>query len=805
MDDLSDQTPKQGVLRRDLLQGAAASALAMSLPIPVKGQAASARVVLTNSHWGAFELSVEQGRVVGVTPFAADPVPTPMIQNFPALVHDPTRIAQPMVRQGWLEARERSDGRMRGREPFVPIDWDTALDLVAEEQQRVRETFGAEAIFAGSYGWGSAGRFHHAGNLTNRLFALTGGYIDSTGNYSYGAGMTLLPHVLGSNQAISGPLTNWAVIAEHTDLVLLFGGAAFKNGQISWGGAGAHTTEPAMRAARAAGVEFVAINPVLEDDAEALGARWLPIRPNTDTALMLALCEEIVSTGRADDGFLASHTVGWPQVRDYLLGHSDGVRKTPEWAAEITEIPADQIRALAARLTRERTMIMTSWSLQRADHGEQPWWATVLLASVIGQIGLPGGGFGFSYTSTNGVGTQSTRHAIPGVRRGRNPVRRSIPVARIADMLLAPGTSYDFNGSTDTYPDIRYIHWSGGNPFHHHQDLERLGRAWAMPETIVVQDPWWTPTARRADIVLPATTTLERNDIGASSRDRWVIAMKQAIAPVGQARSDFDILADLAERLGERDAFTEGRDEAAWLRHLWEVGRERMAYDGIELPEFDQFWEQGSFRMPIGQSDYVFLGDYRRDPDGFALRTPSGRIELFCETIAGFGYEDCPGHPVWLEPSEWLGSANEAAPLHLVSSHPKWRLHSQMDNAPLAKQAKIAGREPIMIHPEDAALRGIVAGDIVEVASPRGRLLAGANVTQRVRPGVVVIYEGAWVDIDAEEGLDLHGNPNTVIQDRGTSRLGQGCAAQSCLVTVRRHEGAARAVEAHHPPIILGG
>ncbi len=790
--------------RREFLQSAAVCGLTALMPARAGAAPPASHRVLTNSHWGAFEVAVEEGRIVEATPFAADPAPSPMIANFPSLVHDRTRVEQPMVRRGWLEARENAGGVMRGREPFVPVDWDTALDLVADEQRRVRERYGAEAIFAGSYGWGSAGRLHNAGNLTNRFFALTGGYVDSVGNYSYGAGMALLPHVLGSNQAISGPLTNWSVISEHTDLVLLFGGAAFKNGQISWGGAGAHTTEPAMRAAADAGVAFVAVNPVLEDDAKTVGADWLPIRPNTDTALMLALAQELVAGGLANEAFLDRYAVGWPQVRDYLAGTTDGAPKTAEWAAAITSVPAEAIRSLAARMAGGRTMIMTSWSLQRADHGEQPWWATILLASVLGQIGLPGGGFGFSYTSTNGVGTPVTRHAIPNARRGRNPVRRSIPVARLADMLLAPGAPYQFNGQDDTYPEIRYIHWAGGNPFHHHQDLVRLTRAWAAPDTIVVQEPWWTPTARRADIVLPATTTLERNDIGASARDRWIIAMKQAIEPVGQARNDFDILAELADRLGHREDFTENRSEIEWLRHLWERGRERIASDGVDLPDFDAFWEMGALELPAGDPDYVFLGDFREDPDGFALRTPSGKIELFSETIAGFGYDDAPGHAVWLEPREWLGAPLADAPLHLVSSHPKWRLHSQMDNAPLAKAAKIAGREPIMINPEDAAARNIQAGDVVEVFNARGRMLAGANVTDRVRAGVVVVYEGAWVDDDPETGLDRHGNPNMLIQDRGTSRLGQGCAAQTCLVEVRRYLSEPPPVTVHAPPTILG-
>jgi len=799
-----------GMTRRQILQSSLAAGVSagVSALLPgaaaaqTSGSAAGSVRVLTNSHWGAFEAIVREGRLTGVIPFTADSHPSPMIQNFPALVTDRTRIPQPMVREGWLRRRQDSDRSARGSESFVAMGWDEALDLVAEELKRVRAAHGHEAVFGGSYGWGSAGRLHVSGNLTNRFLALTGGYTGSVGNYSYGAGMVLLPRVLGSNQAISGPLTNWSVIAEHSDLVVLFGGAAFKNGQISWGGAGAHTTEPAMRAAHAAGVKFVAVNPVREDDAETVGADWLKIRPNTDTALMLALCHELLASGRADEAFLARCTVGWERVKAYLTGQSDGVVKSADWAATITEIPADEIRALAARMAGGRTMIMTAWSLQRADHGEQPWWATILLASVLGQIGLPGGGFGFSYTSTNGVGMPVGGHSFPSPRRGRNPVKRDIPVARIADMLLQPGDTLDFNGREITYPEIRYIHWAGGNPFHHHQDLNRLSRAWAVPETIVVQDPWWTATARRADIVLPVTTTLERNDIGASVRDRWVVAMKQAIAPVGQARNDFDILADLAERFDQRAAFTEDRNEMQWLRHIWDRGRQRGTRDGLEMPDFDTFWAEGAFEVSAGNEDFVFLADFRADPEGNRLRTPSGRIELFSEAIAGFGYADCPGHPAWLEPREWLGAAakTEAAPLHLVSSHPRLRLHSQMDNAPLARAAKIAGREPVMIHPEDAAARGIEAGDVVEIFNARGRLLAGAALTERVRPGVIVVYEGAWLDRDPQRGLDRHGNPNMVTADQGASRLTQGCTAQSCLVQARRHDGPAPPVRAFEPP-----
>src|SRR5579872_824909 len=183
-------------------------------------------------------------------------------------------------------------------------------------------------------------------------------------------------------------------------------------------------------------------------------------------------------------------------------------------------------------------MLTACWSLQRAEHGEQPYWMLVALAAMLGGIGRPGTGFGFGFGSSNGMG--SPRIALPsaGMTALRNPANSAIPVARITDMLENPGGEYDFNGRRMRYPDARLIYWAGGNPFHHHQDLNRFQRAWARAETIVVHEPWWTATARQADIVLPATTTLERDDIGSAQRDPFIIAMEQAIAPVGEARND---------------------------------------------------------------------------------------------------------------------------------------------------------------------------------------------------------------------------------------------------------------------------
>jgi biotin/methionine sulfoxide reductase len=293
--------------------------------------------------------------------------------------------------------------------------------------------------------------------------------------------------------------------------------------------------------------------------------------------------------------------------------------------------------------------------------------------------------------------------------------------------------------------------------------------------------------------VLPATTTRERNDIGAGSRDRWLLAMHQAIEPVGEARSDFAIFSEIAARVGTFDAFTEGRDERAWLEHLYNVTRQLAARRAVELPSFAEFWETGHVEIPAPREPYVMFGDFRAAPDERPLNTPSGRIEIFSERIAGFAYDDCPGHPTWLEPVEWLGSVKARAwPLHLISNQPRTRLHGQLDNGGVSRASKIKGREPVWLNPADAAARNIADGDVVRVFNERGATLAGAVVTDLVMPGVTQLATGAWydpVEPGRPEALDKHGNPNTLTLDKGTSRLGQGPIAHSALVEVERFEG----------------
>ncbi len=752
------------------------------------------------AHWGAFTALVENGRVVGCEPFMRDPAPSELLKAIPAMVHSPLRIARPAVRKGWRQGRPRS-----GADAFEEVSWTTALDLVAGEIKRVRDEFGSTAIFGGSYGWSSAGRLHHARTLVRRFLALGGGFVDQIGNYSWGAAQFLLPHVIGTFQLVTGRVTDWSSVVKHTRLMVAFGGLALKNAQVTSGGTGAHVLETWLKRAKENGTAFVVISPNRSDAPDSIGAEWIPIRPNTDTAMMLAMAHVLIAEQRHDRDFLARCCSGFDAFQRYLLGETDGVAKTPEWAAAICGVPADTIRELARRASAVRSLITCAWSLQRAHHGEQPYWAAIALAAMLGGIGLPGGGFAFGHGSMNGVGVPRLDVPGPEISSPANPARTAIPVARMADMLLQPGEPYEFNGRRSIYPDIRLVYWAGGNPFHHHQDLNRLRRAWQRPQTIVVHDSWWTPTARRADIVLPATTTLERNDVGGSSRDLYLFAMHQAIEPVGAARSDYDIFRALAERLGYAQAFTEGRDEMDWCRAIYDRVRQGAVAKGLELPGFQQFWAEGFVEFPPPQRDFILFEDFRRDPDRHPLKTPSGRIEIASEAIAGFGYDDCPMHPSWIAPAEWLGSAQAKTwPIHLVTNQPRHRLHSQMDPGPVAQAAKVAGREAIRLNPADAAARGIADGDIVHVFNTRGACLAGAIIDAGVLPQVAVMSTGAWMDLSDGEP-ERGGNPNVLTLDIGTSRLTQGSSALSALVEIERWTGVALPVRVLDEPLLAAG
>jgi len=756
---------------------------------------------LTSSHLGTYRARVGNGRVQELLAFEQDCDPSPIGPGILDVQDGPMRVDAPMVRESWLTGGPGTRTDLRGSDPFVEVSWEKVNELVAAELNRVRKTFGNASIFGGSYGWASAGRFHHAQSQLKRLLNCIGGFTRSKFTYSFAAAEAMVPHVLGSFRDYLDTCTSWDVIRDHTELFVCFGGVPLKNGQISQGGTGCHIQRRALLDAGKAGIDFVNISPLKSDVLDDVGSDWLALRPNTDVALMLGLAHTIESEGLTDRTFLQRYTEGFEAFLPYLMGETDGTPKTADWAAGICEIPADTIRELALRMAKMRTMISVSWSLTRQDHGEQPFWMAITLAAMLGQIGLPGGGFGFGYSAMNFIG--GNHHIIPGASlpQGKNPIEDFIPVARITDLLLNPGKSFDFDGVRYEYPNTKLVWWAGGNPFHHHQDLNLMMQAWQKPETVIVNEWCWNPLAKHADIVLPCTTPLERDDMAITPRDPYFVSMSKLTEAFGQARDDYDIFAGIARAMGVEEEFTQGRSTHEWQRWIYDKTRERCADAGLDIPTFNQFRSQQWFKLEDPSQSIIMLSDFRADPVAHPLTTPSGKIEIFSRTVADFGYDDCPGHPIWQEPYEWLGNADRY-PLHLISNQPKDKLHSQLDHGSVSKAKKVAGREPLHIQPEDAALRGLKDGDLVPVFNDRGACLGSVVIDAAMRSGVVQMSTGAWYDPD-ENGMCKHGNPNVLTRDKGTSKLGQGPSAHSCLIEVELFKDAPPPVTAHEPPQII--
>ena len=323
--------------------------------------------------------------------------------------------------------------------------------------------------------------------------------------------------------------------------------------------------------------------------------------------------------------------------------------------------------------------------------------------------------------------------------------------------------------------------------------------------------------AKRSDIVLPCTTTLERNDICLSQKDPYIIRMERAVDPVGQARDDYEIFCNISRRLGFASQFSEDRSADDWIRLLYEqtshsdgkmgdlasteTTSQHAAAPMQGMLNWEEFCEKGWYKLKTTDKPRVMLEKFVSNPEANPLATPSGKIEIFSTTIDSFEYEDCAGHPIWLEPYEWLGNAVEHE-LHLISNQPSTKLHSQLDQGSVSRAGKIADREPVLVNPVDAKRRGIDDGDAIKLHNKRGACLGIAKLSENIRTGVIQMSTGAWWDPD-DTGLCRHGNPNALTRDKGTSKLAQGPSAHTCLVKIERYDGELPRMEAYDPPEIL--
>ncbi len=765
--------------------------------------------VLTAAHWGPILVETDGEKVLSSRGALPTSHPNSLQSAVRDQVHSKTRVRYPMVRKGFLASPAQPQG-VRGQDEFVRVSWDDALALIHAQHKRIRDTWGPSSIFAGSYGWRSNGVLHKSATLLQRYMALAGGYTGHLGDYSTGAAQAIMPYVVGGSEVYQQQ-TSWPVILEHSDVVVLWSANPLNTLKIAWN-ASDEQGIPYFDALRNSDKRLICIDPMRSETVDFFGDKmeWIAPHMGTDVALMLGIAHTLVENGWHDEVFLARCTTGYAVFSDYLLGVSDGIGKTAEWAADICGVPADKIRELAELFHKNTTMLMAGWGMQRQQFGEQKHWMIVTLAAMLGQPGTPGGGFGLSYHFANG-GNPTRRSAVlasmQGSLEGGTDAMEKIPVARIVEALENPGAPYQHNGMNRHFPDIRFIWWAGGANFTHHQDTNRLIRAWQKPELVVISECFWTAAAKHADIVLPATTSFERNDLTMTGdySNQHLVPMKQVVPPQGEARNDFDVFAELSERweTGGYQRFTEGKSELEWLETFYTIAGQRGASQQVALPPFAEFWAANQLiEMPENPANAQFIrfADFRRDPDAHPLKTDSGKIEIYSQRIAGYGYADCPGHPMWLEPDEWHGNA-EPEQLQIVSAHPAHRLHSQLNYSHLRERYAVADREPVTIHPQDAQARGIREGDVVRIWNQRGQILAGAVVTDGIKPGVICIHEGAWPDLDpAAGGICKNGAVNVLTKDLPSSRLGNGCAGNTALAWLEKYSGPALTLTAFNPP-----
>lgn len=744
-----------------------------------------------------------------------------MLNGIKGIIYSPSRVRYPMVRLDWLKKHKYS-ADTRGNNRFIRVTWDEALDLFYRELERVQKEYGPWALHAGQTGWNQTGSFNNCTAHMQRAVGMHGNFITKVGDYSTGAGQTIMPYVLGSTEVYAQG-TSWSEILENSDNIILWANDPVKNLQVGWNcethESFKYLAELKEKVAKGE-LNVLSVDPVKNKTQRYLENDHLYINPMTDVAFMLAVAHVLYNENLYDKKFIDTYCLGFEEFIQYVQGKTkDKVEKTPEWAAAICGVKADKIREFARMLVSGRTQILMGWCIQRQEHGEQPYWAAAVVAAMVGQIGLPGGGisYGHHYSS---IGVPSTGFAGPGgfprnLDQGMKPkwdnndfngYSRTIPVARWIDCLLEPGKEINYNGGKVKLPDFKMMVISGCNPWHHHQDRNRMKKAFRKLQTVVTIEFAWTATCRFSDIVLPACTQWERNDIDVygSYSNKGLIAMHRLVDPLFQSKPDFQIMSELTQRFGRREEYTRGMSEMEWIESLYNDCKK--ANEGkFEMPEFNEFWEKSVLDFGEGKP-WVRHADFRKDPELNPLGTPSGFIEITSRKIGRYGYEHCQEHPMWFEKSERShgGPGSDKYPFWLQSCHPDKRLHSQMcESEEFRATYAVQGREPVYINPIDAKAKGIKDGDLVRVFNGRGQLLAGAVLTDSYPRGVIRIEEGAWYGpLNEKEGaICTYGDPNTLTQDIGSSELAQATSANTCIVDFEKFTGKVPPVTSFGGPI----
>jgi len=697
--------------------------------------------------------------------------------------YHPDRLLYPLKRIG-----------QRGEGKFERITWDEALDLVAGEMQRVKQQYGNGALFV-PYGTGSYNQLNGS-HTARRLMNLFGGCLGIYNSYSWGAINIATPTVYGT-LVTGNQRQDWL----NSRYIIMWGWnpAEMRDGTNS---------DYFIKLARENGARVVCIDPRHSLSAAALADEWIPIRPGTDAAMMSAMAYVMLTEGLYDADFVCTHCIGWDSSQmppgaesaesysDYLLGVRDGVPKTPGWAEAITAVPAATITRIAREYaTQKPGVLYQGYGMQRRAYGEQVVRAGCVLAAITGNVGIPGGWASGLATQAPDGGPLWT--VFPA---GENPVRASIPVFLWSEAVLRGHeltSAEGVIGAPRLESDIKLIYAVATNCLiNQHADVNRSAailKDESKVEFLAVQDNFLTPTAQFADLVLPACTQFETWGV----EDGWkygdeVILQPKLVEPPGECKSDYRICAELAERLGIGEAYSEGRDEKAWTAWCLDRYRETRFPD---LPTLETFIEQnlGAYSKPVDQPA-VALADFRADPQRYPLNTPSGKIEIFSKTLRDLGKPaEIPAVPKyipeWESPFDEAGDkpgavgrpASKTYPLQAIGHHSLARVHSTHANNDWLQEAF---PQRMFINPLDAASRGINDGDLVHVWNERGELLIHARLTKRILPGVVDIPQGAWWNPDAQ-GIDHGGNINVLTSHRWTP-LAFGSTQHTIMVEVEK-------------------
>lgn len=699
-------------------------------------------------------------------------------------VYNPDRLKYPMKRVG-----------ARGEGKFKRITWDEAYDEIANNLKRIIKEYGNEAIYL-NYGTGTLGgtvtkSWPPGSTLIARLMNLTGGYLNHYGDYST-AQIAVGLHYTYGGWAYGNSFSD----LENTKLIVQFGNNPAET-RMSGGGLIHHMMESKARS----NARMIVVDPRYTDTAGGREDQWVPIRPGTDTALVSAMAHVMITENLVDQAFLDTYCVGYDEktlpasappksdYKSYILGEGpDGIAKTPEWASPITGIPADQIIKLAREIgSTKPCAIIQGWGLQRTAAGEIASRAIAMLALLTGNVGIHGGG----------TGARESDYNIPFVRFPtlKNPVKASIPMFLWTDAIVRgpemTATRDGIRGVDKLSVPIKFIwNYASNCLINQHSDINKTHEILQDDkacEMIVVIDNHMTSSAKYADIVLPDLTTSEQADFcmdGKAANMPYFIFADKAIEPQFEAKGIYEMCAEIAKRMGVGEAFTEGRDQEGWLRHLYAQTREIDP----SLPDFETMRKQGIYKRRDPNGHYVAYKAFREDPANNPLSTPSGKIEIYSEALAKIAEtwelkDDEVIHPlpVYVSTFEgWDDTKRGTYPLQLTGFHYKARCHSTYGNVDVIKEA---ARQEMWINPIDAAERGIENGDLVRIFNERGELHIPAKVTPRIMPGVTALGEGGWY-APGKNKVDKGGCINVLTTHR-PSPLAKGNPQHTNLVEVQ--------------------